>query len=111
TATPRHAQEADVANRNRSSLRGEVYRRLAESGSGFYTDAEINQWLNDGVRDVSMTIEPLMTSTTTTTVESTREYQLPNDTISVRKALYLGTNDSWAELEATTWEDLFDEDP
>src|SRR6185436_1962113 len=111
TATPRHAQEADVANRNRSSLRGEVYLRLAESGSGFYTDAEINQWLTDGVRDVAVNVEPSMTTATVTTLTGTREYMLPDDTLSVKRAFYLDSSSAWTELTATTWEALFDGDP
>lgn len=99
-----------MANRALSSLRAEVYARLAESGSGFYTDAEINQWLNDGVRDLSITTEPLVTTATVTTVTGTREYKLPTDHLSVKRAFFLDTGDAWYDLTETTWEDLFDGD-
>ena len=100
-----------MANRALSSLRAEVYTRLAESGSGFYTDAEINQWLTDGVRDVSVTVEPLETTATVTTVTSTQEYLLPQDTLSIRRADYLGTNSVWYALTETTWQSLYQRDP
>lgn len=96
-----------MANRTLASLRSEVYTRLAESGSGFYTDAEINQWLNDGTRDLSITTEPLVTTATVTTVTGTREYKLPQDYLNVKRALYL-VNSAWTDLTETTWEALFD---
>lgn len=88
-----------------------MYTRLAESGSGFYTDAEINQWLNDGVRDLAVAVEPSETSATVTTVADTREYRLPNDCLSVKRALYLDTNSAWYALAETSWERLFEDDP
>lgn len=100
-----------MANRSLTSLRTEVYTRLAESGSGFYTDAQLAQWLNDGVRDLAVTVEPLETSATVTTVTSTREYQLPTNALSVKAAQFLDTGDAWYNLNETTWQRLFRETP
>jgi hypothetical protein len=100
-----------MANRNRSSLRTEVYTRLAESGTGFYTDAQINQWLNDGVRDLSVTVEPLETSATVTTVTGTREYRLPTDYLSIKAVQFLDAADAWYNLTETTWQKLFRDEP
>lgn len=97
-----------MANRNLASMRTEVYARLAESGSGFFTDDQIDQWLADGQRDVAVQAEPLVTTATVTTENGTAEYELPSDVLSIRQVHYLDTADAWTLLEETTWEALFE---
>src|SRR5689334_3893134 len=100
-----------MANRTLSQLRGEVYVRLAEGGGGFYTDAQINQWLTDGVRALSTVIEPLRTTATTTPIADTAEYSLPTGLLSVKLVQYLDTSSNWFNLTETTWQTLFTNRP
>jgi hypothetical protein len=76
--------------------------------AGFFTDNQINQWLDDGVDDIAVDVEPLITTATVASVTSQEEYLLPTDHISVKKAFFLDSSSNWNLLEATTWEDLFE---
>lgn len=89
-----------------SELRTEVYAQLAET-SGFYSNSEITQWLNDGVEDICLDIEPLARNATVNIVADTHEYALPCDIINVRFAMYGGTGE-WVKLSECKYEDLFD---
>lgn len=84
---------------------------MAESGGGFYTDAHVNQWLNDGVRDIAITIEPCVTTSTRATSTSVGEYSLPQDTISIKMAQYKDSAGNWDNLEETTYQDLLTANP
>lgn len=97
--------------RTLDEMRTEVYARLAET-SGFFTDAQITQWLNDGVEDICLDIEPLARNATVDVTADTGEYALPCDTINVRWSLYYDTaNTNWMRLTETKYDDLFDIDP
>ena len=100
-----------MANRNLSSMRTEVRSRMAESGSGFFTDDQLDQWLMDGQRDVAVQVEPVITTATTATTDGTAEYELPSDVLSIRQVQYLDTSSAWTLLAETTWEALFERDP
>jgi hypothetical protein len=98
---------------NRGEMRDEVYTRLGET-AGFFTDANINQWLNDGMDDIALRLEPKVTSATLSTVANTIEYSLPENLISIKTVLYLDTTptpDQYVELIETTYLQLFRENP
>lgn len=99
-----------MANRNLASMRTEVYARMAESGAGFFTSDQLDQWLADGQRQVAVDVEPVVTTATTTTTNGTAEYALPSDVLSIRQVHYLNTSSAWTLLTETTWESLFDGD-
>jgi hypothetical protein len=100
-----------VANRTQSALRAEVQARLAESGGGFYTDEHVNQWLNDGVRDIAIALEPLVTTSTRATTTGTGEYALPTDTISIKLVQYKDTSSNWFNLDEETYQNLLTLNP
>ena len=105
--------------RPRSELRQEVRDRLGESGTGYYTDAQLNQWLNDGVDYVAMAVEPLVSTGTVDITAVTGsapytgqgEYLLPDGLISIKQAYYKDSAGKWDILEETTFEDLFEQNP
>jgi hypothetical protein len=92
-----------------TQMRAEVYTRLGEQ-AGFYTDANLTQWLNDGMDDIAIRLEPKVTSSTLTTTASQIEYPLPDNLISIKTALYKDTNatpDAWVDLKEVTYLELF----
>lgn len=93
-----------------SELRTEVYNRLAET-AGFFTNAQINQWLNDGMDEVAMAVEPLVTTATQDITADTREYLLPDALISIKQVHFLDSDSVWHLLSETTYEDLFEQHP
>lgn len=96
---------------DREAMRDEVYARLGET-AGFFTDAQINQWLNDGMDDVALKLEPKVSSATLDTEDAKGEYELPDNLISIKTALYLDSStDEWLPLSETTYLELFRSNP
>lgn len=92
-----------------AEMRTEVLTRLGEQ-AGFYTSANITQWLNDGMDDIALRLEPKVTSATLTTTANTTEYTLPENLISIKTVLYLDTSvtpNQYRELDETTYLALF----
>src|SRR3990167_8677292 len=95
-----------MANLIRSELRTEALARLGEN-TGFFTTANLNQWLQDGIDDVALQVEPLVTNATVDVVSGTSEYLLPTDLINIKQVWYGGTG-AWANLTLTGYVALFD---
>ena len=93
----------------RTKMRTECYTRLAEA-TGFFTDANINQWLQDGVEDLAFRVEPLVNPAIADVANLVREYTLPNDLISVKFVLQFQTT-AWQMLTETTYDALFHKNP
>jgi hypothetical protein len=60
-----------------SDMRSRVRDLLRESSAGFYTDAEINRWLNDGERDVAIKGLCIETINSAATVSGSRTVAKP----------------------------------
>jgi len=93
-----------------STMTTEVYARLGET-AGFYTDANIAQWLNDGMDDIALRLEPLLDDTTANLVDGTGEYAVPTGTISIHNVLVLDASSKWNNIPRTTFEALFRTNP
>lgn len=102
----------------RTQMLAEVRARLGETGTGFYTDAQINQWLADGVDEIALYLEPIVTTMTVDITAVTGsapytdqgEYLLPDSLISIKQVYFKDSTGKWtAPLTETTYEDLFDE--
>lgn len=100
----------------RSGMRTEVLARLGET-AGFFTTSDLNQWLQDGVDDLTQKLEPLIRSVTIDVVAASGQsallkgrYPVPTDILSIKRALYGGTG-AWANLQETNYEALFEADP
>lgn len=96
---------------SRLQLRDEARNLLAETGTGFYTDAQLNQWLADGVDELALRLEPITTNGTFDVAANQGEYLLPDHLISIRKAFFKDSSSNWLNLEETTYENLFESDP
>ena len=93
-----------------SEMRNEVYARLGEQ-AGFYTDDNIDQWLNDGVDDIALSLEPVIADAHIDITAGTWEYLLPEDLISIKTALTKDGDDDWVNMTPTTLEELFRTNP
>ena len=93
-----------------AQMRTEVYARLGEQ-AGFYSDDNINQWLNDGVDDIVLRLEPVIADASIDIVSGTWEYLLPEDLISIKTVLTKDSDDDWVNMFETTMEQLFRDDP
>jgi len=60
----------------RKQIRDKVRKSLGETTSSFWTDSELNQWIEDAIVDIAWRTKCLKTRGTMTTVEDTLEYTL-----------------------------------
>lgn len=93
-----------------TQMRSEVYARLGEV-AGFYTDSNLNQWLNDGVDDIVLRLEPVIADAHIDITKGVWEYLLPEDLISLKVVLTKDSSSDWTNLEETSFEELFRLDP
>jgi hypothetical protein len=92
-------------------MRTEVYSRLGEQ-AGFYTDDNLTQWLNDGMDDIALNLEPKVSSAILTTYGARTEYLLPDNLISIKTALYYDSAAAqWRDLQETSYTELFRSNP
>lgn len=75
-----------------AQLRAQVRVRLDETTATAWTDAEINGWINEGVRDVARRSETLQISTPISVVAGTQEYTAPSDLARLYRAEFKPTN-------------------
>lgn len=64
---------------NLQQMRLEVRRAIDEITPNFWTDAEINAWLNEGAKLMCMSAQPLQATHQFMTVANKQEYPLPPD--------------------------------
>jgi len=57
---------------NRGNLRDRIRKKLGETTSAFWTDTEINDYINDGCRDISYKSKCLRANTYVTTTDCTQ---------------------------------------
>jgi len=62
-----------------SELRNRVYSELSEEQNRFFDDEEINQWLNEGLREIAKKAEHLHEVAHTDTSADVKKYSLPSD--------------------------------
>lgn len=87
-------------------MRTEVLTRLGET-AGFFTPANVDQWLNDGVDDLVVRLEPVFADATIDVTAGTWEYLLPEDLVSIKTVLTKDANGVWQNMTFTTLEELF----
>lgn len=111
----------DAIRRVRSAMDEPAYPTLAGSTSSanpakFYTDTEITDWLNDGLRDVSRRAEDLITFDTTITLtayvpipgQSAPTYTIPTDVIRIQRIEFVpaGAINQTYPLQASTQQQM-----
>jgi hypothetical protein len=111
----------DVIRRIRANVDEPAYPTLptATASNGpfplFYTDTEITDWVNDGLRDVSRRAEDLITFDTTITIapytpvpgQSAPTYSLQDDCIRIQRIEFVPTgaiNQTYPLIASTQWE-------
>jgi hypothetical protein len=90
---------------NRQQIRDLARKRLGETTAAFWSDDELNQWINDGCRDVAYRTKCLKTNELVSPADDTPEYVLsslfPNIS-SITEVYYKDSNDQWEKLIATS---------
>lgn len=78
-----------------ANVRGRVRSAIEESTSRFWTDAEINAWVNDALRDVARRSETIQSfNTSTVVVAGTNKYSLPTNMVRVHRMEFVPAGQS-----------------
>ena len=93
----------------RSEIRDLARKRLGETTSSFWTDAELNSWIDEAGDDLAFQTKSIKTNGLLTTVEDTQEYAVstafPN-LISIQKVEYYQDGTTWVKLPSTSRDEL-----
>ncbi len=68
------------------SLRTDVRQRLDETTQRFWSDQELNRWIEEGARDLARRAELLQDRFTIATTTGTQEYTMPTDLFRAHRA-------------------------
>lgn len=91
---------------NLSTIRQSVREYLNENFPSFWTDAQLNRWINDGCRDVARRTETLQTfDTSLTAVASQATYSLNADVIRLHRVEFV-VNSQVYPMEASTYDQM-----
>lgn len=102
-------------------LRDQVRKRLGDKTAAFWTNAELNQYINDGCRDLSFRTKSILTNgyltsvscDENTTSQKSNEYSLSvnfPDIYAVLRVYYFH-DEEWIRLDPTTREELDEDRP
>jgi hypothetical protein len=97
---------------NRLQLRTLIRKNLGETTASFWTDAELNQWIADGGKDVAKKTHCVRTNLSFTPVIGTGEYVLNTQlAVTVFKVfeVYYNNGTTWTYLDETTRTELNNE--
>lgn len=82
-----------------SDVRTDVRSRLDESSARLWTDAELNRWINEALRDIARRCETLQAYDDINVTANTQEYTLPTDLLRVYRVEYRPTGGQVFPLE------------
>lgn len=90
------------------AIRTDLRSRLDESSARFWSNTELNTWINEGLRDVSRRSEVLLKyDVGTAVVAGTAKYTLPTDVIRLHRVEFVPTGStSIYPLEASTYQQM-----
>ena len=93
----------------RSEIRDLIRKRLGETTSSFWSDTELNSWINDGCTDIAFRTKCIRSNAYFTTLLDTAEYVLstivPN-LLSINEVYFKTNNLTWDKLPATSRTEL-----
>lgn len=91
-----------------SDTRTDVRAHLNESTARFWTDAQLNVWINEGLRDVARRTETIQTFyTSISAVAGTAEYTLPTNVLRVHRVEFVPTGNTQVyPVTVTTYDEL-----
>lgn len=99
---------------NRGAIRELARKRLGETTEAFWSNSELNVWINDACGDIAFRAKCLKGDTTITATADTSEYvmssMIPN-LYSVTEVYHYGSAETWNKLSATTRTSLDIEEP
>lgn len=86
----------------------QVRANIDEDTARFWTDAQITQWLNDGLRDLGRRTETIQSyNTSLSAVAGTAKYNLPADVIRIHRVEFVPTGQTTVyPLQAATYEEM-----
>ena len=93
----------------RLQIRDLIRKKLGETTAAFWTDTELNTWINDAGHDIAFKTKCQRTNGTFTTVEGTAEYTATSQfstLISIFEVYYYQDGSSWEKLTPTTRTEL-----
>lgn len=83
-----------------STARSEVRALLDEPSAQFWSDAQLNSWINQGAQDIARRAQALWMQANVTAVVDQQNYQLPTDFLGVHRIDYqLSNSDQTYNLE------------
>jgi len=89
----------------RLRIRDLIRKRLGETTSAFWTDTELNNWINDSGHDIADKVKCIKKNGVITTVESTSEYVLTDAfprILSVYDVDFYQNGTTWVKLPLVT---------
>ena len=93
----------------RSEIRDRARKRLGETTASFWTDAELNSWIDEAGDDIAFKTKSIRTNGTLTTVTDQQEYGLASNfstLISIIDVEYYQDGTTWVKIPATSREEL-----
>lgn len=93
----------------RTRIRNLIRKKLMETTASFWTDVELNDWINDAGHDVAFKTKCIQTDGKFAAAESTSEYVLTDyfsGLISVTRAYFYQNGATWTELDPTSIDKL-----
>jgi len=95
----------------RSEIRSLIRKRLGETTASFWSDTELNSWINDACTDVAFRSKCLKGVNYFTTITGTGEYAMSAlvtaaTVLSINEVYYLQNGLTWQKLEATSRTEL-----
>ena len=86
---------------DREDIRNKIRKQLGETTASFWTDSEINLWINDSIRDIAWRTKCLRKNAYMTPVASQAEYALSSYFSDIKFML-----EFYHKNEGTTWRKL-----
>ena len=93
----------------RSEIRDLIRKRLGETTSSFWSDAELNSWINDGCTDIAFRTKCIRSSAYLTPIVDTAERSLTGidaNILSINEVYYKTNNLTWNKIDATSRTEL-----
>lgn len=84
-------------------MRSWVRSQLGGEDKGFYTNADLDLWINFALQDFVARTRILNSSGTTSSVQSQKKYQLPGDFVQIEKVTYDGVVLEPADRQEIFW--------
>lgn len=105
---------------NLGEIRAQARKRLGDANSAFWTDSELNGYINDGCRDLSFRTKSIkandyissVSCTANTVGAASNEYALASNftnIYSVLEVYFMHRGEDWIRLESTQREELDEE--